>query len=124
MNYNIIGYIVFFVIMFYVIAVVGWKLYIYGRPFLVMNMNEEPHLVDPLNKLLLMAYYIFNLGYVALSIQNWAVIETIPELINMLGVKTGGVIVLLGVAHYVNLFWLSFLDQIIEKINKYKQIKS
>ena len=124
MNYNIIGYIVFFVVMFYVIAVVGWKLYIYGRPFLVMNMSEEPHLVDPLNKLLLMAYYIFNLGYVALSIQNWADIETIPELINILGVKTGGVIVLLGIAHYINLYWLSFLHEIIEKINKYKQIKS
>ena len=117
----------FFVIMFYVIAVVGWKLYIYGRPFLMENMSEETHLVNPVNKLLLMGYYIFNLGYVALSIQDWETIHTIPELINTLGLKTGGIIILLGLMHYINLIWLSFLHQIIEKINqynKYKQKKS
>jgi hypothetical protein len=123
MNYNVIGYIVFFVVMFYVIAVVGWKLYIYGRPFLVENMGDELHLVDPVNKLLLVGYYIFNLGYVALSIQDWAVIRTIPELINTLGYKTGGIIILLGIVHYFNLIWLSLLHKVIEKINQINSYK-
>lgn len=126
MNYNVIGYIIFFIVMFYVIAIVGWKLYTLGRPFLIENMQKELHLVDPVNKMLLLGYYMFNLGYVALSIQNWSNLYTVQELINALGVKTGEIIILLGVMHYVNLFWLTFLHQIIEKINqfnKYKQKK-
>ena len=123
MNFNIIGYIMFFVIMIYVIAVVGWKLYVLGRPFLVNNMQTELHLVDPVNKLLLLAYYLFNLGYTALSIQNWETINNINELISMVGVKTGTIILILGVTHYVNMFWLSFLHKVIEKLNQINSYK-
>jgi len=123
MNYNVIGYIVFFVIMFYVIAIVGWKLYILGRPFLVNNMQHELHLVDPINKILLLLYYLFNLGYTALSIQNWETITQFNDLISMVGVKTGTLIIILGITHYVNMIWLSFLHQIIEKINQINSYK-
>ena len=71
MNLNVIGYIIFFAIMFYVIGIVGWKFYKNGRVFLLSHMAAELHLVDPVNKLLLIAYYLFNLGYVAISIQSW-----------------------------------------------------
>ena len=123
MNYNVIGYIVFFVIMIYVIAIVGWKLYVLGRPFLVNNMQNELHLVDPVNKLLLLVYYLFNLGYIALSIQNWDIIVNINELISMIGVKTGTIIIIIGVTHYVNMFWLSVLHIIIEKLNQINSYK-
>tara|TARA_B100000809_G_C14958668_1_gene466568 strand:- start:30 stop:413 length:384 start_codon:yes stop_codon:yes gene_type:complete len=117
MNYNIIGYIVFFTIMFYVIGVVGWKLYSLGRPFMLENMKKELHLVDPMNKLLLVLYYLFNLGYVAMSIQYWDQIDSLKELINLIGVKSGTVIIILGVTHYFNLYWLSNFHKIIEKLN-------
>lgn len=117
MNYNVIGYIVFFIIMFYVIGVVGWKFYTYGRPFIVNNMQKELHLVDPVNKLLLVLYYLFNLGYVAISIQYWEQLHSVAELINLIGVKTGTVIIVLGVTHYFNLYWLSNFHKILEKLN-------
>lgn len=123
MNYNVIGYIVFFIIMFYVIGVVGWKLYICGRPFMVSNMQKEPHLVDPVNKLLLVLYYLFNLGYVAISIQSWDQLNSAVELVNLIGLKTGTVILVLGVTHYFNLYWLSNFHKILEKLNNKKPVK-
>ena len=86
-------------------------------------MQNELHLVDPVNKLLLLAYYLFNLGYIALSIQNWDIIVNINELISMIGVKTGTIIIILGVTHYVNMFWLSVLHIIIEKLNQINSYK-
>jgi hypothetical protein len=123
MNYNVIGYIVFFLIMFYVIGLIGWKLYSLGRPFMVENMKTELHLVDPVNKLLLILYYLFNLGYVAISIRYWEQIDSFRELINLIGIKSGTVILILGVTHYFNLYWLSNFYKIIEKLNHKNSIK-
>lgn len=121
MNLNVIGYIIFFCIMTYVIGVVGWKLYKYGRPFLVNQLKKETHLVDPINKLLLLGYYLLNLGYVAVSIQNWKQLSTVIELLNMIAVKSGTIILFLGVMHFFNLYWLSHFQKIVTIIlNKNK----
>ena len=122
MNFNVAGYIIFFMIMFYVIGVVGWKLYTHGRPFMVNNMKEELHLVDPINKLLLLGYYLFNLGYVAISIQNWEQLTSIEQLINLLGVKSGTIIIALGLMHYFNMYWLTNFYKISRKLKNINKL--
>ena len=112
MSYNSIAYLIFFAIMIYVIGVVGWQFYTNGKFYLENIFKTEPHLVDSINKLMLLGYYLFNLGYVALSIQSWAQIYTFPELMGVIGEKAGIIIIILGIMHYLNLWWMSHFYQI------------
>lgn len=116
MNHNVSGYIIFLIIMTYVVVVVGWKLYILGRPFLVKQFVGELHLVDPINKLLLLGYYLFNLGYVVLSVQQWKQLQNMMDVINMVANKSGTIILMLGIMHYFNMFWISKFHIILNKI--------
>ena len=117
MTYNSIGYLSFFAIMIYVIGVVGWQFYKNGRFYLENIFQNEPHLVDSINKLLLLGYYLFNTGYVAISIQNWSELQTLDEMIAMIGNKSGIIILLLGLMHYINLIWLAGYHRIKHILN-------
>jgi len=107
MSYNTIGYLVFFAIMLYVIGVIGWQFYANGRFYLVSIFKSNPHLIDSINKFLLLGYYLFNLGYVAISVQYWETINTLNDLIGMIGERSGKIIITLGLMHYFNMLWLS-----------------
>ena len=111
MTYTSIGYICFFTIMTYVIGVIGWQFYKHGRHFLESIFKTDLHLIDSINKLLLVGYYLFNLGYVAISIRAWVDIKSWPDLISTIAVESGTIILILGVMHYLNLFWLSHFYQ-------------
>ncbi len=112
MTYNSIGYLSFFVIMSYVIGAIGHQFYTNGKFYLETIFKADLHLVDSMNKLLLVCYYLFNLGYIALSIQDWVIIQSLPELIDIIAEKSGSIILLLGLMHYLNLWWLSHYYQI------------
>ncbi len=112
MTYNSIGYLFFFSIMFYVIGVVGWQFYSNGKYYLQSIFKADPHLVDSINKMMLIGYYLFNLGYVAISIHGWEQIYTLTDLIGIVAEKSGAIILILGVMHYLNLFWMSHFYKI------------
>ena len=106
MTYNSIAYLAFFGIMTYVIVVIGWQFYKNGKFYLENIFKNDLHLIDSINKLLLLGYYLFNIGYIAISIQNWATIHTIFDMFGVIAERAGTIIILLGVIHYINLWWL------------------
>ncbi len=120
MNYNAIGYLIFFAEMFYIIGIIGWSFYINGKHYLEQFFPNDIHLIGSINRFLLIGYYLLNLGYIAISIQFWKQIYTLANLIETLAQQSGEIILILALAHYFNLFWLSHFQQIKSFINQNK----
>lgn len=122
---NLVAYIIYFAIMGFIIGRVGWLFYHYGQVYVDRLFKRDLELAKWINKLLLIAYYLFNLGYVALSIQTWSVISAPMGLIERLSSEIGVIVMLLAGLHYINLSWLRWYSQWKAKQEKsYYRIQS
>lgn len=82
---------------------VGHALYRNGRAFLHDAFAGNPALADSINRLLVVGFYLINLGFVSLELKlNRAPIDA-AESIEMLSGKMGFVLITLGIMHFVNL---------------------
>ena len=77
-----------------------------GRVFLVDVFNRED-LADSVNHLLVVGFYLVNLGYITLALSMRGDILSLRGGIESLSVKVGGVLLVLGFMHFFNLFVFS-----------------
>ena len=108
MNYNIISYIIYIPIIFFIMIYVGWLFYKHGELFL-LNLFHNESLVKNINNLLLIGYYLVNLGYAIITIAYWEIINSIPEMLNALSYHLGIIIMGLAILHYNNVLCLNYL---------------
>jgi hypothetical protein len=88
-----------------VTAWVGTTLYRKGRLFLVDVFRQEG-LADSVNHLLVVGFYLVNLGVVALLITADTGPRTPADVIQAVVGKVGVVLLILGGMHFMNLFVL------------------
>jgi hypothetical protein len=74
-----------------------------GRVFLVESFGGDTALADSVNHLLVVGFYLINIGYVALALKNGAPPASLAELIETLSTKVGAVSLVLGAMHFLNL---------------------
>jgi len=82
---------------------VGQSLHRNGRVFLVENFEGREQLADSVNHLLLVGFYLVNIGFVALALKYGAKPVDLVEVVEFLSTKIGLVIVLLGFMHFFNM---------------------
>lgn len=75
-----------------------------GRVFLVEVFHGDESLADSVNHLLVVGFYLINLGYVSLALKVGYEIESAREGIEALSWKIGLVLLVLGGMHFFNLF--------------------
>jgi uncharacterized BrkB/YihY/UPF0761 family membrane protein len=75
-----------------------------GRIFLVDIFHGNEQLADSVNKLLVVGFYLINIGYAVFTLQIFGEIETVQAVIENLSVKIGAIILILGGMHFFNLF--------------------
>lgn len=85
---------------------VGHSLHKNGRVFLVENFAGREALADSINHLLLVGFYLINVGFIALTLRLGERPSDIVEAIEYLSTKVGMVIVVLGIMHFFNMFVL------------------
>ena len=85
---------------------VGRSLNKNGRVFLVENFQGQEALADSVNHLLLVGFYLVNVGFVALALRYGAKPNDWVGVLEFLSTKIGLVIVVLGVMHFVNMLLL------------------
>lgn len=85
---------------------VGTTLYRNGRVFLVDVLQTEI-LADSVNHLLVVGFYLVNLGMVALLMRDDAQLATPTDVLLAVVTKIGVVLVILGVMHFGNLLVLN-----------------
>ncbi len=78
-----------------------------GRVFLVDAFRGNEGLADSVNHLLVVGFYLINIGYVTLALKYGAKPGDVREAIEFLSTKVGLVLVVLGGMHFFNLFLFS-----------------
>jgi hypothetical protein len=106
-NYNIIAYFLYIPITCYITIYVGRICYFNGEVF-ILKIIPEIDTAKAVNKLLLIGYYLLNLGFTALTLSYWTKIVHWTQLIEVLSTKLGQIILLLGIMHFNNMFIIQF----------------
>ena len=111
MNYNIAAYIIYICITIYIIVWVGRMFHGNGRVFILQLYKGDEEGTDTVNNILLIAYYLFNIGYAFLKLKAWEVVNNASELISSLAYYLGTLILILAVTHYFNMLIIYFLSK-------------
>jgi hypothetical protein len=75
-----------------------------GRGFLIDAFHGNAELADAVNHLLVVGFYLINIGYVALALHTNAQADTVRSAIELVCDKFGVVLIVLGGMHFLNLY--------------------
>ena len=78
-----------------------------GRIFLVDSLLGNEPLADSVNHLLVVGFYLINIGFVTLALKYGDKATDARTALEILSTKVGLVLVVLGVMHFFNLFIFS-----------------
>ncbi len=105
MNPLVMTYLIYLVISVALTAWVARTLHKNGRVFLVDVFAGNDALADSVNHLLVVGFYLINLGYISMTLKlGYEVVDAVGS-IEALSEKVGLVLVVLGCMHFFNL-WL------------------
>jgi hypothetical protein len=82
---------------------VGQTLHGNGRVFLVENFEGQEALADSINHLLLVGFYLVNVGFVSLALRYGTKPTDLVGAFEFLSTKVGLVVVILGFMHFTNM---------------------
>ena len=94
---------------------VGYTLHARGRIFLHDIFQRDDKLTDAVNDLLLVGFYLVNLGYVTLALRYGSKPSSLEESIEFLATKMGLVLLILAVLHFLNLYIFANLSGVIRR---------
>ena len=106
MNENIVvvHYAVYMLISAVLIVWVGKTLFKNGRVFLIDSFNHNEPMVDSVNHLIIVGFYLINFGIVALFLKVGIKPYNIVDSIELMSTKIGIVLLLLVAMHFLNVF--------------------
>lgn len=120
MTYNISAYIIYLIITFFITFIVGKTLHKNGIYFLY-DIFIDKEFSERINNILLIGYYLLNIGYVAISISFWNNLNSTQELLAALFENTGIIVLGLGTFHYFNIVSLWIAAHIKNKKSKFRK---
>jgi len=107
MNPTVCLYLIYLAISIALTVWVAQTLHKNGRIFLVDVFHGNEAMADSVNHLLLVGFYLVNLGYVTLALKTEAPPLDTQQIIENLSGKIGVVLLVLGGMHFLNLFVFS-----------------
>jgi len=103
MNYYILTYGIYLTISIALTIWVASVLFKNGRIFLVDIFHGNAELADSVNKLLVVGFYLINIGYMSLALKTYGTIDGMQVVVEVLSYKIGCIILILGGMHFLNL---------------------
>ena len=107
MSFTVYTYLLYLGISVALTIWVARTLFKNGRVFLVDVFRGNTDLADSVNHLLVVGFYLINLGYVALALRADQDVADLQMSIEALSRKVGLVLIMLGIMHFFNLFVFS-----------------
>lgn len=104
MNNYIIAYTVYLIVTVFLTVLVGRSLFKNGRIFLRDIFHGNLELAEAVDRLLLVGYYLVNIGYAVYSMKITSLIENERQVMEILSFKLGIIILILGIMHFFNMF--------------------
>ena len=100
-------YVVYLVVSVALTVWVARALYKNGRVFLIDAFSGNELLADSVNHLLVVGFYLINVGFVALALKYGSKPHDLVRAIEFGSMKIGLVLLVVGVMHFGNLLLLS-----------------
>lgn len=106
MNYTVATYAFYLLLVIPITVWVGRTLFRNGRIFLVDIFHGNTELADAVNRMLLIGFYLLNIGYVVMLLRVDTAINSPQAVFETLSFKVGGILLLLGAVHLTNIYVL------------------
>jgi hypothetical protein len=100
-------YFVYLTISIFLTVWVAHTLHRNGRIFLVDSFSGNEALADSVNHLLVVGFYLINIGYVALALKENGAPQDLRGVLELLSSKLGVVLLVLGGMHFFNILVFS-----------------
>ncbi|MGW1462972.1 hypothetical protein ACWCWD_17220 [Streptomyces sp. NPDC001493] len=107
MDLTVVAYVIYLVVSVALTVWVARTLSRNGRIFIADVLRGNEKLADAVNHLLVVGFYLVNLGFVTLYLRNADDIADARELFDALSPKIGVVLLVLGAMHLGNVFVLN-----------------
>lgn len=101
MNWSVAQHLLYLVVCLPVVAVVGRTLARNGLVFL-RDVFPDEAVAAATNRLLVVGFYLLNVGFVLLYLKVGNDVDAADELIEALSLKVGVVVLVIGVLHVIN----------------------
>src|SRR5207249_11209153 len=98
------SYFVYLAISLGVTVWVARTLYKNGKVFLVDAFGGNAELAGSVNHLLVVGFYLINVGYVAQALTSDRTVNSLRAAIELVSSKVGTILLVLGVMHFFNLY--------------------
>jgi hypothetical protein len=108
---NIVAYIIYLCITYLITVKVGKIFYNNGRFFILSILKGNETLTDVINKLLLVGYYLMNLGYATIMLSFWKTVNSWSQLIATVSSMTGKIVLSLAIIHFVNMYVIVYIGK-------------
>ena len=109
MSYTVYTYLLYLAISLTLTFWVARTLFKNGRAFLVDIFRGNTDLAHSVNHLLVVGFYLINLGFVALALRVPYDVDSLKVSIEALAQSVGRVLLMLGLMHFFNLVVFSQL---------------
>ncbi len=91
-----------------------------GKIFLVDIFHGNKELADNVNNLLLVGFYLINIGYAVFAMRIDYDVASARDVFETLSIKIGLIILVLGIMHFLNLYVFFKLRRRATLENKFK----
>ena len=105
--YVLSSYLAYLLVSITVTIWVARTLHRNGRAFLVEAFHGQEVLADSVNHLLVVGFYLINVGWIVMTLRTTQELETARAAVELLSDKIGTVLFVLGLMHFFNLFLFS-----------------
>ncbi len=105
--YIVVSYFLYLAVSIGVTVWVASTLHKNGRVFLVDVFHGNTELAGSVNHLLVVGFYLINIGYVALALRTSEVVNDTRHAVELVSDKIGVVLLVLGAMHFLNLYVFS-----------------
>ncbi|MCX5293414.1 MULTISPECIES: hypothetical protein [unclassified Streptomyces] len=107
MDRTVVAYVIYLLVSIALTIWVARTLSRNGRIFLADVLQGNEKLAEAVNHLLVVGFYLVNLGFVALYLSGNETIEDTRQIFEALSTKLGVVLLVLGVMHLGNVYVLN-----------------
>ena len=107
MDLTVVAYLLYFVVTVPLTVWVARALQRHGEVFLLDVFHGDTNLAHAVNQLLVIGFYLVNLGYVAYFMRTGDDVDDGRTLLELLSTKVGGVALIVGALHFGNVWALN-----------------
>ena len=106
----IITYIIYLLLSAILVLLVGYWFYHFGEVYIITLLPHDVQTAKLLNGLLLLGYYLLNLGFVLCFLRQINSLQSWNESMLFIAKNLSTNIVVVALMHYLNMLWLYLLS--------------